>query len=59
MHVTLIMNESLDNVSEGNLGGERVPVEDNWVPLISVPAVQLHTPTACTVVQYELVFSQS
>ena len=53
------MNESLDNVSEGNLGGERVPVEDNWVPLVTVPAVQLHTPTACTVVQYELVFSQS
>ena len=56
IHAILSKNEFLDNVSEGNLGGERVPVEDDGVPLVAVPAVQLHTPTACTGVRLELVY---
>ena len=37
------MNDFLDNVYESNLGGEGVAVEDDGVPIIAVPAVQLNT----------------
>jgi len=36
--------DDLDDLEEGDLGGEGVTVEDDRQAVLSVPAVQLHTP---------------
>ena len=35
-----------ENLSEADLAGESVPVVDDGAAVVSIPAVQLHTPTA-------------
>lgn len=40
------INRHLDHVGEPYSAGERVAMVDDWLPVIAVPAVQLHAPAA-------------
>lgn len=38
---------SLHNSPKWYLSGERVPVVDHWIAVVTVPAVQLHAAAPC------------
>lgn len=38
--------DDLNDIFEADLGGEGVTMVNDWIPVISVPAVQLHATTS-------------